>query len=163
MKRLAAACVVLAAVAGPLAAQTAPNSDVLAAAEELAAIMNDQPMAQMRAVITAQIWANVEQQLASRADAATLKEMRGEFERSVADVTRDMMKDVPAVYARHFTAQELRDMIAFYKSPTGVKSQKEMPAVLVEVSQQLAPRMQRMQIDMNTRLDAIMRSHGYGK
>jgi len=70
---------------------------------------------------------------------------------------------VPAVYARHFSAQELHDMIAFYKSPTGARSLKEMPAVLVDVSQEIAPRMQSMQTDLNARIDAIMRTHGYGK
>ena len=163
MKRLAAAFIILTAFAGPLAAQTTPAPDAIAAAQELAAIMNDESMTQMRTAITAQIWTNVERQLASRADAATLAEMRREFERSVADLTGDVMKNVPAVYARHFSAQELHDMIAFYKSPTGARSLKEMPAVLVDVSQEIAPRMQSMQTDLNARIDTIMRTHGYGK
>jgi hypothetical protein len=163
MKRMAAAFIVLTALAGPLTAQTAPAPDALAAAQELAAVMNGDSMTQMRAAITAQLWTAVERQLGPRADAAALTEMRSEFDRSVAELTGDVMKDVPAVYARHFTAQELRDMIAFYKSPTGAKSMKEMPALLTEVSQQIAPRMQRMQTDLNARTDTIMRNHGYGK
>src|SRR3974390_233526 len=159
MKRVAAAFIILTAFAGPSAAQTTPTPDAIAAAQELAAIMNDESITQIRTAITAQIWTNVERQLASRADAATLAEMRREFERSVADLTGDVMKNVPAVYARHFSAQELHDMIAFYKSPTGARSLKEMPAVFVEMS----PRIQRLQTDLNARIDAIMRTHGYGK
>ena len=163
MKRAAAAFFVLIALAGPSVAQSAPSADTLAAAQELTAIMNGESMAQMRAAITAQLWKNVEQRLGSQADAATLTEMRSEFERAVAELTGDVMQDVPSIYARHFSAQELRDMIAFYKSPTGVKSLKEMPALLAEVSQQVAPRMQRMQTDLNARMETIMRNHGYGK
>lgn len=163
MKRTAAALIVLTGLAGPVAAQNAPASDALAAAQELATIMNGESMTQMRAAIVGQIWTNVERQLAPRADAAALAEMRQEFERSVAELTGDIMKDVPTVYARHFTAQELRDMVAFYKSPTGAKSLKEMPALLAEVSQQIAPRMQRMQTELNGRIDTILRNHGYGK
>ena len=163
MKRMPAALIVLMALAGPLAAQTAPAPETIAAAQELAAVMNGEAMTQMRAAITTQIWTNVERQLAPRADAAALAEMRNEFDRSVAELTADMISDVPGVYARHFSAQELRDMIAFYKSPTGAKSLKEMPALLAEVSQQITPRMQRMQTDLNVRIETIMRNHGYGK
>ncbi len=163
MKRTAAAFLVFAALSASASAQTAPAPDALAAAQELTAIMNSDSMAQMRAAITTQLWKNVEQRLGSRADTATLGEMRREFERAVAELTGDVMEDVPSIYARHFSAQELRDMIAFYKSPTGVKSLKEMPALLAEVSQQIAPRMQRMQTDLNARMEAILRNHGYGK
>jgi hypothetical protein len=35
--------------------------------------------------------------------------------------------------------------------------------VLIDISQQIAPRMQRMQAELNSRIEAIMRQHGAGK
>jgi hypothetical protein len=54
-------------------------------------------------------------------------------------------------------------MLVFYKSPSGAKALKVMPVVLADISQQIAPRMQRMQSELNTRLELIMRQHGSGK
>jgi hypothetical protein len=163
MRRVLSSLLVCAALAGPAAAQSAASPDTLAAAKELAQIVNGESMAQMRSVLTDQIWAAVEQQIAARADAGARAEIRAEFERAVARLSDDVMQDVPAIYARHFSAQELRDMLAFYKSPTGAKALKTMPVVLIDISQQIAPRMQRMQAELNSRIEAIMRQHGAGK
>jgi hypothetical protein len=141
----------------------APSAGGLAAAQELAAVLNGESMTQMRAAIMTQVWTSVEAQIAPRADAATLADMRGEFERAVADLSGNIMKDAPAIYARHFTEQELRDILVFYKSPAGSKALKVMPTVLTDVSKQIAPRMQQMQTDLNTRIQTIMLKHGYGK
>jgi len=37
------------------------------------------------------------------------------------------------VYAKHFTDDDLRAMIAFYRTPTGQKTIKEMPQMLTEI------------------------------
>lgn len=47
------------------------------------------------------------------------------FERVVALVT--------PLYDKHFTADELRDVIAFYRTPTGQKTMKEMPQMMGEI------------------------------
>ena len=47
--------------------------------------------------------------------------------------------DIKSVYADLFTEQEVRDLIAFYKTPTGKKMVEKMPALqarLAQVSQQ---------------------------
>jgi hypothetical protein len=167
LNRIVCTVLLWTALAGAAAAQTAPAAapapDTLAAAKDLAQLLNGDSMAQMRAAITAQIWGAVEQQIAPRADTATVAEIRGEFERAVSRLSDDIMQDAPAIYARHFSAQELRDLLAFYKSPTGSKALKIMPVVLTDISQQIAPRMQRMQSELHTRIEAIMRQHGYSK
>jgi len=33
----------------------------------------------------------------------------------------NIIAEGPAIYARHFTAQELREIMAFYRTPTGGK------------------------------------------
>lgn len=40
-----------------------------------------------------------------------------------------------AIYAKHFTADELKQMVAFYKTPVGAKTLVEMPAVINETMQ----------------------------
>ena len=102
----------------------------MAAARDLAALMNGDTVGQMSAALTAQIWPNIERQLGPKVDAATLAELRVEFEHALSSFTDEVMRDSPAVYARHFTAEELRAMLAFYKSPVGQKALNTMPTVM---------------------------------
>jgi hypothetical protein len=163
MKRFLACALLTLALAAPLRAQTPPSPDALAAATELAALMSGDTVSQMSAALTAQIWPNIERQLGPKVDAATLTELRGEFEQSLAKFTTEVMHDSPAVYARHFTAEELRAMLAFYKSPVGQKALHTMPAVMAELGQQMAPRMQAFQEDLHAKMEATLKKHGYGK
>jgi hypothetical protein len=49
------------------------------------------------------------------------------------DARRNEMLDVVAkVYARHFTEQELKDLVVFYKTPLGQKWAREEPAAIDE-------------------------------
>ncbi len=163
VRRVVCSLLLSTALAGTATAQAAPSTDALAAAKELAQILNGESISQMPAAITAQVWGAMEPQLTSRVDAATLGEIRIEFERAGGQLSTEVMQETPAIYARHFNAQELRDMLVFYKSPSGAKALKVMPVVLADISQQIAPRMQRMQSELNTRLEVIMRQHGSGK
>ena len=52
----------------------------------------------------------------------------------------DIMKDAPPIYARHFTLDELRQLIAFYKSPVGAKAMRELPQVMAEFVATITPR-----------------------
>jgi hypothetical protein len=133
----------------------------VAAARELSAIMTGDTITQMTAAMANQIWPTIEQQLGAKVDAATLAEIRTEFERSLKAFTGEVMKDAPEVYARHFSAQELRDMVAFYKSPSGSKALHEMPKVMADVGSRMAPRMQALQSDLDERMRAILQKHGY--
>ena len=161
MKRLVGVVLLASSLALPARAQEKASPDVAQAAHELAAIMTGDTVEQLSRAMAAQVWPSIEQQVAGKVDAATLTEMRAEFERTLVSFTGEVMKDAPQVYARHFSAQELRDMIAFYKSPTGVKALHEMPKVMADVSTQMAPRLQALQGEMNVRMRAIMAKHGY--
>ena len=161
MKRLVGIALLAAILALPARAQDKPSPEVMQAAQELAAIMTGDTMQQMSQAMAEQVWPTIEQQVAGKVDAATLAEMRAEFERTLAAFTDEVMKNSPEIYARHFSAQELRDMIAFYKSPTGVKALREMPKVMADVSTQMAPRVQAMQAGLSARMRAIMEKHGY--
>jgi len=162
MKRLIALALVCGCLGGPAArAEDVPSPDALQAAKDLAAMVSGDAIAQMSAAMTAQIWPNIENSLTAKVDAATLAELRGEFERSVAAFANETMQHAPAVYARNFTAPELREIVSFYRTPTGTKALHVMPKVMGEVMAEMAPRVQAFQEDLNTKLVAILQKHGY--
>ncbi len=162
MKPLFALAIVCGLAALPAArAEDAPSSEALQAAQELSAMVSGDTIAQMSAAMTAQIWPTIASSLSSKIDAATLAELRGEFERSVAAFAGETMKLSPAVYARNFTAQELREIVAFYRTPTGAKALHTMPKVMGEVVAQMGPRVQAFQQELNARMVTILEKHGY--
>jgi hypothetical protein len=160
MKRGLIVLVCLTALVGPARAQDTPSAEALAAAQDLSALMSGESMANLRAAVTSQVWGAMEHDIGSRASPAAVAEIKAEFERAVAELSDAIMQDAPAIYARHFTAQELKDMVAFYRSPAGTKAMKEMPLVLTEIGQQTAPRLMHLQQGLGARVDAILRKYG---
>jgi hypothetical protein len=55
-------------------------------------------------------------------------QLRKEYESKKAE----LLYEVAIVYAKHFTEQELKDLVAFYKSPLGQKMLKQEPLALDE-------------------------------
>ena len=161
MRRLLAMLVLCAGLVAPAPAQEPASPEALRAAQDLASILTVDSMKRMTDIMTSQMWPQVEAQFAGKVDSATLGELRTEFERSLTAFTGEVMKDAPSIYARYFTAAELREMVAFYKSPTGVKALHTMPQVMSDVMNQMAPRMQVFQQDLRDRIAAIMQKHGY--
>jgi uncharacterized protein len=162
MKRLLVLAIICSCFAVPSArAEDTPSPEALKAAQELSAMVSGDTIAQISAAMTAQIWPTIANSLSSKVDAATLTELRGEFEHSVAAFAGETMKSSPVVYARNFTAQELREIVAFYKTPTGAKALHTMPKVMSEVMAQMGPRVQAFQQDLNAKMVAILEKHGY--
>ena len=142
-------------------AEDAPSPEALRAAQELSAMVSGDTINQMSAAMTAQIWPNIEGSLAAKIDAATLAELRAEFEKAVAVFANETMQMSPTVYVRNFTVQELHDIVAFYRTPTGAKALHTMPKVMSEVMAQMGPRVQAFQQDLNAKMVAILEKHGY--
>jgi hypothetical protein len=144
-------------------AQDEAQSDSLKAANELMAVMSKDTVRQMVTGMTAQIWPAIEQALrAKRADIdqATLTELRSEFERIQMQYMAGVMADAPSLYARYFSAQELRDMLAFYKTPTGLKSLQVMPQLTAEVFKMVMSKMQGLQAQIMGAFEAALRQRG---
>jgi len=162
---------VLAGWAGLLAtpcahAQAEGSAEAIKVATELMAVLSKDMVAQMSGQMTAQIWPTVEQELHKARpdiDAATLSELRAEFERLQLDYLADVMKGAPVVYAKYFSAQELRDMLAFYRTPTGEKSLRVLPQVMSEFLGDLMPRLQEVQEKTTESFQKILRQKGYMK
>ena len=163
MKRLLGMLLLCGCLTAPARAEDAVSPEALRTAQELAAVIGADTIQQTSAALAAQMWPRIESEFGGRVDTATLGEMRGEFERSLTKFTGEMMQDAPAIYARYFSARELRDMIAFYKSPTGVKSLRMMPKVMADISSRMVPRMQVFQQDLIAKIEAVMHKHGYKK
>ena len=144
-------------------AQDTPSPEALAAARELMSVMSPDMVGQMTRGMTAQVWPNIERELGGRVDQATLTELRGEFERVIVEFANDSLKDAPAIYAKYFSVQELRDIAAFYKTPVGVKALQTMPKVMSDYFATIVPRMADLQRNFEARMQAIMQEHGYPK
>ncbi len=160
MKRLFGLVLVGLCLAAPARAQDAAT---LKAAQDLAAVVSKDTMHQITTAIFNQMWSSLEQQMATKVDTSTLSELRREMERMVTKFAIDAMKDAPQIYARHFTAAEMADILAFYKTPTGAKALLEMPKVAAESAALMGPRMAPFQQELATSIGAIMNKHGYDK
>jgi len=145
-------------LAAPARAQ---DAETMRAAQNLASLVGGDSMQQVSGALINQIWGGLEAKLSGKVYAATLSELRGELERLLTKFMTDVMKDAPALYARHFTAAEMNDMIAFYKTPTGIKTLREMPKVSAEIFAMIAPRMAPFQQDVTATTVAVLKKHGY--
>ena len=66
-----------------------------------------------------------------------LAELRTEFLALQVKVLGDLFSDLPAVYARHFTTDELSQLLAFNKTPVGQKALVVMPKIMAETMPRL--------------------------
>jgi hypothetical protein len=144
-------------------AQVAPPADALAAATDLFSVLSTDLIGQLSREMTAQVWPRVERDLRSMIDATALAELRKEFERIQAEAVTEVMKEGPPIYARHFSAAELRELAAFYRTPLGQKTLQLLPVVTGQIMQSVMPRMQTMQAATQERFNAILRQRGYIK
>jgi uncharacterized protein len=161
MRRWLGMLVLCACAGAPLHAQEAGSPEALQAAQELSAMVTTEMVGQLSHNMISQMWPRIEAEFGGKVDAATLAELRGEVESAVTSFTTDAMKDVPAVYAKYFTAQELRDLLTFYKTPTGSKALKTLPQVTADITSRMVPQLQSFQSDLLHRLRAVMDKHGY--
>jgi hypothetical protein len=142
-------------------AQDAGSPEALSAAQELMAVMSPDMIGQLSRGMTAQIWPKLESELGAKVDQATLSELRTEFDQSLERFALDSMKDAPAVYARYFSAKELHEIAAFYKTPAGAKALQLMPQVMSDYFGSLLPRVTSFQQELQASVQAILAKHGY--
>jgi hypothetical protein len=145
-------------------AQTAPSREALQAAREFASLASFGVVAQMVTKLSDQTWPTVAATLRLKnpsIDAGTLAELRREYERLQVSTVLDGVNDAAPVYARYFTAQELRELAAFYRTPVGAKAMAVMPHASAELLQGLAPRIEVLAANVNQRFSTILQQRGY--
>lgn len=155
----------------PAAAQqpAAPSAEAIDEAKKLIAIISPDIIKDMNNKIFSQMWPTMEQALRTRLstlDAAAADgvkaEIRATLEKELmAEVTR-LTETMPAIYARYLTADEMRDIQAFYRTPAGAKTLKVMPQIMGETMGNLGPRMQGMMQRINGAVVDILQKHGIG-
>jgi len=136
----------------------------LEAAKELSALMTKDTAAQVVTQMADQAWPAVEKELLaknSQIDAASIAGLRKEFERVQLEFLLDLMKEAPPLYARYFTEQELRDLIAFYRTPLGAKTLQVMPQISGEVMRLIVPRLPDVIARTNEAFTKILSQRGY--
>ncbi len=160
MKWLLGMALICGCLAVPARAQDAGSPEALRAAQELTAIVTGDTIVQMSRSITAQMWPRIEAQFGGKVDAATLAELRIAFEGALSSFTGAVMKDAPAIYAKYFSAAELHDLLAFYRSTVGAKALKTMPQITADITAEMMPRMQPFQATWSHGW-TVMQKHGY--
>jgi hypothetical protein len=132
----------------PAGAQSGPSPQALEAARALTSVVSVSMMSELTANMNNQVWPGLEAAIRSRVPSVTpaaLAELRREFERQQVGVIFESMNDAAVIYARHFTVQEMREMTAFYQTPTGRKALTVMPRLMLDFAAAMAPRLQNLE------------------
>ncbi len=162
-KRLAAAGLALFLAAAPGAAWAEASPEALQAAAELFEVISPDLMGQLVQQTNNALWPMLEEQLRTEAkvDDATIAELRGEFERLQLTHLNEMMKEAPPIYAERFSVDEIRQLIAFYKTPVGQKAITEMPRVMGDFIGKMQPHMVLLQRETEAAFTRILTARGY--
>jgi uncharacterized protein len=164
------AALAVAGTCGPPARGEPPNAqpsepkEAVEAARELLKLMSHDLLARLVGEVTTQMWPAIESRLRAynkNIDETALADLRQELERIQVDHMLNLVKDGPAIYARHFTADELRDIIAFYRTPTGRKLLERSRELNAEVTAMITPYMPEFYGRTMEAFVKALRSRGY--
>jgi len=87
------------------------------------------------------------------------QEMIGLFEEKM-NAPGGLVDRIVPVYAKHFTHQEIRDLVAFYQTDTGRKAMQVLPQIVAE-SMTLGQEWGRsLSPEINQRVEAVLRKEG---
>jgi hypothetical protein len=84
-------------------------------------------------------------------------QLRTEYQPRIAEMTNEIVQ----LYAQRFSEQELKEAIAFYKSPAGKKMLAEEPRILDATYARLQQWAIRFQDEVMTRVRAEMKKRGH--
>ena len=129
--RILAVCLTVCFFAAEPARSQTPSPDTIAAARELLVTLGgaDQIKATMAIVMKSLKPAIVQNRLEVERDFDAMLPLVLE---SFNTRMNEVIDQIAAVYARTFTADELREAVAFYRGPTGQKIVQKLPALLQE-------------------------------
>jgi hypothetical protein len=158
--RAAALGLALAALAGAASAQQQPSPAALASARELMEIKG------VRNLIEPVVVGVVEQTkgrilqtnpgLSKDLDEVGAQ-LRTEYQARTAEMTNEIVR----IYAGRFTEQELKEAVAFYKTPAGRKIITEEPKILDETYARLQDWANRLQEEVTTRVRVELKKRGH--
>jgi hypothetical protein len=158
-----AAVLATAAPAGAAEDRPAPSPAALSAARELFAVTFERAGVQLNAQAVNHTWPSVEKALRARnpsLDDATLADLRREFARIRLDKMQALLKDAPTVYAHYLDEPEMREIIAFYRTPAGTKLMQIVPSLLSEMFAMALPGMPAVVNDTHEEFLKLARERG---
>jgi hypothetical protein len=162
--RILAVLLLVSGATGLARADDTPSPEALKTATELMSVISPDMLDQLNNQMFSAMWPALEQKArAQNMDQATITELHDKLQGIVRSYVSDSLKEAPPIYARHFTVAEMRDMIAFYHTPTGAKALGELPKVMGEFLTQMAPHMQGLQAQTADTVNSVLREHGYLK
>jgi hypothetical protein len=164
--RLLLVAAALAAVVPTRLGAEPSTDDALAAARDLFAVTFERAGAQLNAQAVEHTWPSLENALRAKnplLDAGALGELRREFERIRLEKLQALLKDVPTIYARHLTVDEMREIAVFYRSPTGTRLMHVVPNVVGEILAVALPGMPGVINDTHEAFLILARERGYIK
>jgi uncharacterized protein len=94
-------------------------------------------------------------------NAASMSQLRAQLESFVASGIADAMSDTPEVYARYFTAGEMKEIVAFYQTPTGMKALQVAPKATVELFESAMPRIEQTKDKIYVAFLDALQQQGY--
>jgi hypothetical protein len=145
---------------------SAPGEESLAVARDLFAVTFERAGAQLNAQAVEHTWPSLENALRGRnplLDAATLAELKREFERIRLEKLQALLKGAPAIYARLLTVEEMREIAAFYRSATGTRLMHVVPGIISEIMAIALPGMPGVINDTHEAFLALARERGHIK
>jgi hypothetical protein len=149
--------------ATPARAQTNLSPESMEAARALFSVVFDHAFVALNAQAVEVAWPAIEGAVRAKnpaVDAATLMGLRREFERIRLARLHEMTKDLPALYVRHLTAEEMRETAAFYRTPTGAKMLGILPKILPDAFATILPRVQAMNAETQDLFLKLLRERG---
>ena len=84
-------------------------------------------------------------------------QLRNEYQPRITEMTNEIVQ----LYAQRFSEQELKEAIAFYKSPTGKKMLTEEPRILDASYARLQQWMSRLSDEVMNRVRAELKKRGH--
>jgi len=90
-----------------------------------------------------------------------LNEVVAQLRPEFAPKKAELINEVARAYARHFTEAEMKDLIAFYKSPLGQKVLKEEPLAVEDGLKRAQEWTNELSDQVMARLRAEMKKKGY--
>jgi uncharacterized protein len=155
MRRLGGAIFACVLLMTPALGQQGGSPDALQAARELQAVMSGDLVKQMVDQMMTAMWPGVENQFRAKVNAATLTDIRAEFQRVMLKYVLTVQDEAPAVYAKYFSAEELRSLSAFYRTPVGIKALSVMPKVMGESMQIMVTRMPDLEKELTASIESV--------
>jgi hypothetical protein len=159
--RLAVICVIGAMASATRAEE--PSQEAVEAARNVFALLFDHALGRQNELAVSSAWPAFERALRKDNPAieeAALVELRQEFTRIRREHLKELLKEFPNSMARHAGAQELNDLAAFYRTPSGIKILEAVPMVMAEGFAQVLPRLRAVNDDTHAAFLALLRKRG---